>query len=146
MVALPLVQIRRKFSKPMPLTYPKYPLSIGEHLRKKRMDLGLFQRDLADIMGVSEDCITYWETNKSEPQINYFPKIHLFLGYSPLKFDENKFVGRLKALRWKKGLSYKSFGKLLGVNGSTVCSWENGESIPRKHNQDQLELLFRKNI
>ncbi|WP_431293336.1 hypothetical protein [Pedobacter sp. P26] len=30
------------------------------------------------------------------------------------------------------------------MNGSTVCSWENGESSPNKENIKRLELLFLK--
>ncbi|WP_344851404.1 helix-turn-helix domain-containing protein [Pedobacter jeongneungensis] len=119
-------------------------MSIGEHLRKKRMELRLLQRDLADILGVFEGCITYWETNRSEPQINYFPAIHLFLGYTHLKFDESTFRGQLEAYRWKNGLSHKRLGKVLGVHGSTIGSWENGDSRPNKENLEQLEMLFGK--
>lgn len=143
MVALPFVNFKRKVNKPMPKSYPKKPMTIGEHLRKKRMELRLLQCDLADILRVSEDCITNWENNKSIPQINYYPGIQLFLGYSPLTFDESNFGGKLKAYRWKNGLSHKRLGKILGVNSTTIGAWEAGESVPKKENLEQLELLLK---
>jgi len=52
------------------------------------MDLRQFQSDVAKIFGVSTDCVTYWENNRSAPQIIFYPKIMEFLGYSPLDFDK----------------------------------------------------------
>ncbi|WP_244278826.1 helix-turn-helix domain-containing protein [Pedobacter suwonensis] len=34
---------------------------------KKRVELKLLQSDLAKILGVSSDSITYWENNRSKP-------------------------------------------------------------------------------
>ena len=80
----------------MGLGYPQNPVSIGEHIKKKRMDLKLFQSDVAKIFDVSTDCVTYWENNRSTPQIIFYPKIIEFLGYSPLDFDETTLSGRIK--------------------------------------------------
>ena len=60
------------------------------------MDLKLFQSDVAKIFDVSTDCVTYWENNRSTPQIIFYPKIIEFLGYSPLDFDETTLSGRIK--------------------------------------------------
>jgi len=109
------------------------------------MDLNLLQSDLAKIFGVSTDCITYWETSRSVPQISHFPKIHLFLGYSPIKFKERKFSGRLKAYRWKNGLSYKLLGDRLGVNGSTVRSWIMEKTVPSKRKCEEVEAILQNN-
>lgn len=127
----------------MPSCYPKHPTTLGQHIRQRRMDLKLLQSDLAQILGVSTYCITYWETSRSIPQINYFPKIHRFLGYCPIKFKERKFSGRLKAYRWKNGLSYKRLGDKLGINGSTVRSWEMEKTVPSKIKCDEIEALLQ---
>ncbi|WP_113664336.1 recombinase family protein, partial [Pedobacter nanyangensis] len=71
--------------------YPLAPRTIGEHLRKKRIDLGLTQAELGKILKVTPDCITFWENNRSEPQIKYYPSIYRFLGYHPIIFDETNF-------------------------------------------------------
>ena len=51
---------RHSFSIQIPLEkqqlpgYPEFPITVGEHIRKKRMDLGLLQREVAEIIGVTE--------------------------------------------------------------------------------------------
>jgi len=141
--ALITVHFKRVVEKPMPISYPKNPKTVGEHLRKKRMELKLLQSDLAKILGVSTDCVTYWENNRSKPQIQHYPAIQLFLGYSLVKVNEKKFEGRLRAYRWRKGLSHKRLGEMLGVDASTVGSWEKGESFPSAGNLKELESLFK---
>ncbi|MGB3480245.1 MAG: helix-turn-helix transcriptional regulator [bacterium] len=48
-------------------------------MRKKRMDLGLFQKDVAKIMGVATDTITLWEKGRKEPSKRYLKRIEQFL-------------------------------------------------------------------
>lgn len=59
------------------------PKTIGEHIKRNRVALRLKQREVADIIGVSEDCITYWENERSKPQRRHYHKIIKFLGYNP---------------------------------------------------------------
>lgn len=87
----------------MDSSYPKDPTSIGEHIRKKIIELKLFQKDLADLFGVSEDFITSWENNRSAPQIHYYPALIRFLGYCPFELDLTTFEGRIKAYRYLHG-------------------------------------------
>ncbi|MGV3598251.1 MAG: helix-turn-helix domain-containing protein [Bacteroidota bacterium] len=47
------------------------------------MDRNLMQKDVAKLIGVSEDCITYWENGRSNPQIRFTQNIIMFLGYIP---------------------------------------------------------------
>lgn len=115
------------------------PTTIGEHIRKKRIESRLLQADIAKILNVSEDCITYWENNRSTPQIQYFPHIIRFLGYSPLEFDETTFGGRLTAYRWKNGLSNEKLGMLLGVHGSTILAREKGEKPTQTKTHKKVE-------
>ncbi len=78
--ALPCVRFKPQIPKPTLISYPKSPLTVGEHIKKKRMDLKLFQSDVARIFEVSTDCVTYWENKRSLPQVVYYPKIIAFLG------------------------------------------------------------------
>ncbi|MCX5857577.1 MAG: helix-turn-helix transcriptional regulator, partial [Deltaproteobacteria bacterium] len=48
--------------------YPKSPKKIGERIRKRRMDLKLFQRDVAGIIGVTENTINNWENCEIKPE------------------------------------------------------------------------------
>ena len=72
--------------------YPKQLKTLGDHIRAKRLDLGLFQKDIAGIIGVTTDTITNWEKNRNQPMRWLNLKINKFLGYSP--FERLKSVGK----------------------------------------------------
>jgi len=127
----------------MPISYPENPITFGDHIRKKRMEIKLLQRQVALLIGVTEDCITLWEKNHSIPQIKYYPRIIEFLGYCPFEIDESTFSGRLKSYRLKNGLSNKKLGKNLNVNGSTILAWEGNRSIPNQQHLQNIEAFIQ---
>ena len=49
-----------------PNGYPVNPHTIGEHLRKKRIDNRLMQSEVADIIGVSAESIWNWEIGRTK--------------------------------------------------------------------------------
>lgn len=84
------------------------------------MDRKLLQSDVAKILNVSTDCITYWENNRTRPQVNYVPRIIKFPVLLPFEFDTSPFIGKLKVYRFRNGLSYKRLGKILNVDATTI--------------------------
>lgn len=122
--------------------YPLELKTIADHLRKRRYDLDLIQKEAAKLLTVTEDCYFNWEGGKAFPQIQYMPKITEFLGYMPVEIDVMVFMGKVKYYRFIKGLSHKKMGKLLGVDATTVGAWENGTSIPHPENSLKFEELF----
>lgn len=124
--------------KPYPLSYPRDPQTIGEHIRKRRLELRLLQGEVAKQLGVSTASITLWEKSENIPQITYFPRIAKFLGYSLWQFDTSTLIGKILDYRHKKGLSTLLLGKLIGVSNSTVQLWERGSYQP---NEKMLQKL-----
>ena len=61
---------------------PTEILTIGDHIRAKRVHLGLSQSQVAKKIGVTPDAITNWELNRNEPRISYMPKIIACLLYT----------------------------------------------------------------
>ena len=124
----------------MPLSpkYPKQIITIADHLRKRRLDLKLFQSDVARTIGVSEDTITYWENGRTVPLISAIPSVIRFLGYNPYGVDTSTVGGKVKQYRLMKGLSLKNFARLVHVDPSTVKSWEDNEFIPASANYRRL--------
>jgi predicted transcriptional regulator len=63
--------------------YPAHPKTLGEHLRKKRIDLSLSMRQLSDFLslGVSDSTIEKWEKDISRPTEPYRSRIVEFLGF-----------------------------------------------------------------
>ena len=105
MVVLPFCHITLKAKIPIK-GYPETPSTIGEHIKKKRIDLGLFQKNAAHQLGVSNITLSNWETNKRTPQVRYLPKIIDFLEYYPYEIPNNT-TGQLVAARHHLGLSQK---------------------------------------
>lgn len=86
------------------------------------------------------------EKNRSIPQIQFFPHIINFLDYIPFEVDLTTLPGKLKAYRHINGLSQKQLGKILGVNGATVCGWKLEENQPNNSILEKLDTMFVINI
>jgi DNA-binding XRE family transcriptional regulator len=71
------VSIARPFSYPD--GYPVSPQTIGEHIRKKRMDCRLMQSGVANIIGVSEESIWNWENDRTKPSKKNLEIINAFV-------------------------------------------------------------------
>ncbi|MBN1549949.1 helix-turn-helix domain-containing protein [bacterium] len=65
------------------MDYPIYLRAFGDHIRKKRFDDGIPQRDLAKQMKVSVDTIRDWEMGRTNPRNDNWEKIEEYLGYNP---------------------------------------------------------------
>ncbi len=50
--------------------YPKEPKSLGEKIRKVRMDKGLMIKELASQIGVTEDTVINWEVRDIKPRLS----------------------------------------------------------------------------
>jgi len=116
---------------PLPPKYPAKPKTIGNHLLKRRYDLKSSQSQVAKIIGVTTDTITYWENERSVPQIGYAGRIIKFLGYNPYQIDIKTFGDQLKNCRYLNGLTQKELAILLNVDPSTIGAWEKNLSEPK---------------
>ena len=94
-------------------------MTIGDHVRARRLDLGLWQKEVAKQIGVTTTTITNWELNRCEPEIRLYPAIIKFLGYVPFSPGES-FPKRLKAYRMLKGPTQKELARELGLDPTTV--------------------------
>jgi DNA-binding transcriptional regulator YiaG len=65
--------------------YPRHPKTLGEHLRKKRIDMGLSMTKLAQLLGVgvTDSAIEKWEKNQNRPTEQYRSRIVEFFGFDP---------------------------------------------------------------
>ena len=84
LLMLPYVRIRLVAKRPPPPSYPLDPISLGNPLRKKRLDLGLSQKGLAARLQVSVGTLCNWERDRFLPQKRFIPRLRDFLGYCPL--------------------------------------------------------------
>jgi transcriptional regulator with XRE-family HTH domain len=128
--ALHFCDVTLTTKKPIPEAYPKTLQTIGDHLRKRRLDLKLYQKDIAKLIGVTTDTITNWEKNRVGPTLKFIPKVIDFLGYDPLPDSAPTTGQQIKLYRRKHGLSIKILAKILNIDQTTLARWEKGESKP----------------
>jgi transcriptional regulator with XRE-family HTH domain len=136
---LPLVHIRLKCPKPK--DYSDNPQTIGEHLRKRRIELGLSQTQAAECLAVSAATVLNWEKGKQPPLVSHLGAVITFLGYYP--FPESVSISeRLHRKRRENGWSTSDAARQLGVDRTTWQDWERGELILfRKHRTKVARLL-----
>ncbi len=66
------------------LRLPLYPdKTLGERIRKWRLEQGLFQVDLAKRVGVSEMTIVNWEKGRAKPVKEHLKRLEKILGDLP---------------------------------------------------------------
>ena len=63
--------------------FPTDPKTIGEHLHKRRAELGLTQRQVAAQMGVWLATLVCWEGNRHQPTSKARARIVAWLGFDP---------------------------------------------------------------
>lgn len=99
-----LQAISKTASRPVNPAYPKELITLGDHIRKRRLDLSLEQKEVAKIICVTKEIIWNWENNRSNPEVQCYPAIMEFLGYCI--YEHPKTWGeKLKLLRMYQGLS-----------------------------------------
>ena len=119
---MPICQITLKAQKPSLI--PQSPQSLGEHIRKRRLEQNLFQSEVAHIIGVEETSIYNWESNRSNPSVKYIPKIIKFLGYIPNIFPNKTLGEKLIYYRMVNGLSQKEMAMRLEIDQGTLSKYE----------------------
>jgi len=78
--ALPFCHVKLRAQRPPLAAYPKELRTLGDRVRKRRLDLGLRQKDVAEQLGVDEMTINNWERHRTRPIGRLLPAISRFLG------------------------------------------------------------------
>ena len=138
---LPFCSLVLKGQKPPSKHYPNNINTLGDHIRKRRLDLGLLQREVAERIGLAEQTITIWERQHRKPEIRFIARIIEFLGYSPFEEPES-FPEKLKTYRVRMGLSQRRFAATFGIDPATVAQWETSRQKPGKLNRKLLSQIF----
>jgi DNA-binding XRE family transcriptional regulator len=128
----------------------KQPQTIGEHLKKRRFDLGMRQSEAAQRLGVSERTLSQWEVDKVYPTWPFQPRLIQYLGYDPFtdpalgrpgatnphalpSCDSEPTAGigqQMRSRRMELKKTRKQCAKELGVSVKTLRGWETGQRQP----------------
>ena len=117
------------------------PVSLGDHLRCRRHELGLYQKDVAVQIGVTTSTIWNWENGWSSIALGYIPKIITFLGYNPLP-RPGGLMERLAWYKQVKGLTLEQLSAEMGRDPEQLADWLGGRHIPCQRNREEVQLFL----
>jgi DNA-binding transcriptional regulator YiaG len=126
-----------------PSNIPQILKTWGDHILKRRLELKLFQRELAQILGVNETSIYDWEKHRTDPMMHLIPRITQFLGYTPPLFTRQTTGQKIVAFRHIRGMSQRALARTLKVDSGTLGRWERDESFPRGKHKTRCGPFFR---
>ena len=141
---------------------PKEPSTIGGHLRRRRLELGIHQSEAARRLKVSLVTLSKWERDKIYPAWAHQPTIAAYLGFNPFtnpalgspKSNKSRDVAILspnaslnigqriikRALELRKNL--QEIAKDLGVSPKTIWNWEANRRKPNATLEQRIERLL----
>lgn len=106
--------------KPVNPAYPSKLITLGDHLRKTRLDRGLSQAELARMLKVTTDSVTGWELNRHHPTSKFAMSIIEFLGYLPFLHEGLPIGKRLIYARLVTGKTQRQVAIMLSCDPSNL--------------------------
>lgn len=129
---------------------PKEPATIGGHLRRRRLQLKILQREAARRLRVSKVTLSRWERDTVYPTWSQQPKVIEYLAYNPftdpalghpggnkpssvafLSFGVPANIGQrivAECIRTRK--TREEFARMLGLSPKTIWNWVTGRRRP----------------
>ncbi len=108
-----------------PKDYSYNPQTLGEHIKKRRHELGLLQREAGARMGVSAETVANWENAKTKPAPSQFRPVIAFLGYDPTP-SPTSLAEHVEAKRRSLGATLDQVAQHLGWDEGSLRHYLNG--------------------
>ena len=96
---------------------------LPAQLRRRRRDLGLLQKEVAERLGVGIGTLIKWEKGRCLPPPAFYPAIIRFLGREPWPAPATA-AEEVRAERLRRGLSIKQAAHAARVDEATFANWE----------------------
>jgi transcriptional regulator with XRE-family HTH domain len=110
--------------------YSEVPQTLGQHLKRRRRELDLLQREAAERMGIGKETYANWEKDKTTPVASQFRPVVTFLGYDPSS-PPATLKERVVAKRRALGVTFDQVANHLGWDSGTLTRYLNSTwSIP----------------
>ena len=118
---------------------------IAERLATLRKNAAISQSHVAEVLSVSRQAVSKWESGKASPSINVYSALAALYGVTPdMILSGSDFVGetkaeevsgdtfaeRLRSARTVRGVSQGGLAEALSVSRQSVSKWERGEAEP----------------
>jgi DNA-binding XRE family transcriptional regulator len=107
------------------------------------MDLRLLQKNVTDMIRVSECTINNWEKGRSEPETKHMPRIIDFLGYVPFECPGD-ILGRLAYFKRVRGLTFPMLGVVMGRDHEKLWDWLSCQKRPCRRNLESINQFLAK--
>ncbi|MDP2378282.1 XRE family transcriptional regulator [Reyranella sp.] len=124
-----------------PKDYSETPRTLGEHLKKRRRQLGVLQREAAAQMGILTETFANWENGKTEPVAAQFRPVIEFIGYDPTP-EARTLTERVEAKRRGLSVTFDQIAGHLGWDPATLTRYLNGTWRIPASRMAALELLL----
>ena len=130
----------------IPLTIPlleeltRKPITLGDHLRRRRIELGLYQKDVATRLGVTTSTVWNWE-NRGSVDLRFTPRVIEFLGYNPTPQPDD-LLGKLAWYKLVNGLTLEQLGVEMGRDPEQLADWLSGRHMPCRRNRAEIEMFI----
>jgi len=121
-----------------PRGYPHNPQTLGQWIRKRRLDCGLNQDQLAERLGCSIQAIGRWEGDRSSPDPTRWPQIEALLGPGLFRPCADS-ASQLRVARFRLGWTQQELAERAGLDVRTVKNAELGD---RRTNKNSLKRLW----
>ena len=129
-----------------------------ELMKEKRVENGLSQQVIADLLGVKAQSVYNWENGINQPSEKNILKLSQVLQTDVTQFlikkdiipsqEKKKKINYLlvRTLRQEHNYSQLEFGTLIGISKTTISKWENGNKNISKKNLLKIADLFDRDI
>ncbi|HYC44587.1 MAG TPA: helix-turn-helix transcriptional regulator [Burkholderiales bacterium] len=114
------------------------PQTVGDHVKRRRLELGLTQIEAGQRLGVTQFTVINWESGERRPATRHWPALLEFLGYDPEHSVPGTLAEQLTSERRKRGWSQRQAAKAFGVDPSTWSSWEAGGIVMMRTHRTAL--------
>jgi len=130
---------------------------IAERLIAFRKQAKLSQTAVADLLSVTRQAVSKWESGKASPSLDAYASLAALYHVTPdeiltgkpfegdceiTSLEGETFAERLKQLRTLRGISQIEVSESLSVSRQSVSKWERGESEPDADRLIALCALF----
>jgi len=141
--SLPFCYLTLLAKRPLEKAYPKTLKTIGDYLRKRRLDLGLYQKEVAVTIGVDTTTVYNWENNRTAPPLRFSPRIARFLHHELPTPKPTTLGETIKRYRYLRGISQKGLASQLGVDPTTLARWEKDEGNASGSLRERLSQFLK---
>ena len=114
--------------------------TVGDHIRKKRMDMDLYQREVAEIISAPEATGQMWECYGYEPRMRYWPGVISFLGYEPYS-PPRTMSEKVEVIRRRFGLTSRELAQRIQADPGAITRWETGGAIRKERHRRAIAEL-----